>query len=103
MPTVSITFNLPEEKRDLDTALRAEELSCAVEKIGAEVFRPARKHGYKDPDVQHLLDSLDLLVKDSEASLPESWPSDEFGSRLAATDLVRMLEKMFYDILNNED
>jgi hypothetical protein len=46
----TLEFNLPEDKELLDNALMAENYKAAFFEIWQEVFRPARKHGYRGKD-----------------------------------------------------
>lgn len=79
MPLATLTFNLPEEQQEFDLANRALAMSIAIDEIGNEVFRPARKHGYPDAKLNELLEKC--------------------GD--PGYELVHELERMFYEILNN--
>lgn len=76
-----IEFDNDTESEQLDRALKADEFVFALEEISNEVFRPARKHGYQDEEIRGLMDAIG----------PE------------ANELVSLLEKKFYDILESRD
>ncbi len=98
MPKAILEFNLPEEQEEFDTAVNAGKLSGFVFDVEQEVFRPARKHGYSDATIQRLIEGLDTLVE-KHAINETAWPKDEYGP-LNGTDLVRLLEKLYYDLKN---
>ncbi|MFZ9891075.1 MAG: hypothetical protein ACO3FL_04430 [Ilumatobacteraceae bacterium] len=79
--TVNITYYIEEyeDEREFKRAMTADALYRALWSIAQEVFRPARKHGY------------------AEANLNEALESD------AALLLVTELEKKFYEILRDND
>lgn len=77
MSEVTLKFTLPEEKEELTQALNAGELHSALWSVAQEVFRPARKHGYSDPNIQAALDKC-----------------------IEGEELVSLLEKKFYEILD---
>jgi hypothetical protein len=74
-----LEFNLPEEREEFETAVKAGKYSAAIDEIGNEVFRPARKHGYGTKEIQDLIDKN---------------PED-------ATELISLLEDKFYEILRS--
>jgi len=78
-----LEFNLdePEDKRKFDIANKAEDMQIALWDIAQEIFRPARKHGYPDAEIQ------DLLTKCGGAG----------------EDLIGKLEDKFYAILNERE
>lgn len=86
MPKATLSFKLPEEHEEFETATKSADYKNALWDIGQEIFRPARKHGYSDEKIQELLNKLDE-IKTSEG----------YGS---GTELVSLLEQKFYDILN---
>lgn len=77
MPIATLRFTLPEEQSEFDLATRASSMAIAIEAIGNELFRPARKHGYSDPKI------VELMEKCGEH----------------AEDLVGELERRYYEIL----
>jgi hypothetical protein len=78
-----LIFELPEDKEDFDLARKATDFSMALNDIQNEVFRPARKHGYDDKQIQVLVDELD----------------DKSEGK--ATELISLLEERYYKIINN--
>ena len=77
MPEVTLKFTLPEEQEEMRLALSAGGMHSALWDIAQEVFRPARKHGYPQREIQ---EALDLCNGEGE-------------------ELVHLLEKRFYEIL----
>lgn len=81
----SITFTFSEDengyldKHDIERTLKASDMCAALFQISQEVFRPIRKHGYSDREIQ------DLTLRDPEL----------------ARDLVGALEHLFYEILED--
>lgn len=59
-------------------AIKAPDAYAALWDIAQEVFRPARKHGYSDPDLNKLLKSDDV------------------------EEAISLLEKRFYQILEDK-
>lgn len=87
---VTLEFNLPEEQDDAERALNMSGVYCALFDVGQQVFRPARKHGYPEDHISKLLEAADKTTITTE---------DGFETG-AGTQLVRLLEKKFYQILN---
>jgi hypothetical protein len=81
MPEVILKFQVPEEGEELRMALDAGAMYSALWDIAQEVFRPARKHGYSDPEI------LNYLINSTED----------------AEELIYLLEKKFYDILRDKN
>ena len=81
MPKHIIEFNLPEEKEELDLAMSGSSFYIAVGRVGNEIFRPARKHGYNDQELQALVNKIG----------PD------------AIELIGLLEDKFYEILEEEN
>jgi hypothetical protein len=75
----------PDDEAKLTLMLNASAMQRALWEIGQEVFRPARKHGYPDPEIRKFLDEKTLTER-------------ELGDR---EELVHALEKKFYEILDN--
>lgn len=103
----TIEFNLPEEQEEWEISKQAFKMHAAFWTIGNDVFRPARKHGYQDQRLHLLIARLDQMVADIDAAcaagdpcppLGDDWPRDEYGP-LNATDLIRILEQKYHDIL----
>lgn len=91
----TLSFNLPEEQEEFQTAANAAKYKAALWEISQRIFRPARKHGYADARIQALLDITDSVKVPSM----DGYTEDEIG---AGTELVSLLEKLFYEILNEE-
>jgi hypothetical protein len=72
-----LEFQLPEEQEEYELANKALDMHSALFDTGQQVFRPHRKHGYSDENIQALLDKLG---------------QDGY-------DLVSALESKYYDIL----
>lgn len=87
----TLEFDLPEDKDDLLLALNATKYTIALEEIGNQVFRPARKHGYLDVNIQSLIEKGDEVKVEIDGI--------SYG---VATELVSQLEKLFYEILERE-
>lgn len=88
----TLTFNLPEERDEFDTAVNADNYRLALFEISQQVFRPARKHGYSDIRIQTLIDKLDTV----KVPAMDGYTEDEVGG---GTELISALEKLFYEIL----
>lgn len=91
----TISFNLPEEQEEFELAIKAGKYRAALWEIGQQVFRPARKHGYSNVRIQSLLDTMDSVKVPSL----DGYTEDEVGG---GTELVSELEKLFYQILQEE-
>jgi hypothetical protein len=70
-----------EERKDHELALKASEMKFALEEIANQIFRPARKHGYQDQEIETLRKKL-----------------GEKGNLL-----IDLLEGKFFEILNERD
>lgn len=92
----TLTFNLPEEQEEFDTAIKASDYKIVLWDIAQEIFRPARKHGYPDSSVQKVLDKADesIVVTDIGGTKYETG---------AGSELVSMLEQKFYEILRERN
>jgi len=75
----TITFNLPEDNEEYKLHMKAGAMHSALWEISQEIFRPARKHGYNDPE-------LNKLIEDDKV-----------------TEAISLLEKKMYDILREND
>ncbi len=80
-----LEFNLPEEQEEFDLANKASALRNTLTDVGNLVFRPARKHGYPDQEIQRLVEELDKM------------------SDGKATELISLLEAKFYECANDND
>lgn len=74
-----LTFQLPEEREEFETAVHALDYRCAIDEIWQRVFRPYYKHGYPNADLQALtetdvgeqiIDHLAKLYQEVVAELP---------------------------------
>jgi hypothetical protein len=54
----TLTFTLPEETDDFDWARKGFDAFSALNDVRNEIFRPARKHGYSDREINALMDKL---------------------------------------------
>jgi len=50
-------FNLPEEREELELAQKGWEYKSKLDDVWEEVFRPYRKHGYSDEELQNTIDA----------------------------------------------
>jgi len=91
----TLSFNLPEERDEFETAVNAGKYRAALQEIAQSVFRPARKHGYADARIQTLVDKLDLVKVPSMYGYTEEMVG-------GGTELISQLEKLFYEILQEE-
>lgn len=76
----TLEFNLPEEREEFQLALKGSSMSIALSEIANEIFRPARKHGFPDKELN------DLVEKNPDA-----------------VEIIGMLETKFYEILEEND
>lgn len=76
----TLEFNLPEEREEFQLALKGSSMSIALSEIANEIFRPARKHGFSDKELN------DLVEKNPDA-----------------VEIIGMLETKFYEILEEND
>lgn len=91
----TLSFNLPEERDEFETAVNAGKYRSALWEVMQRIFRPARKHGYSNMRIQTLLDTTDSVKVPSM----DGYTEDAVG---AGTELVAELEKLFYEILQEE-
>jgi hypothetical protein len=85
MPKVTLTFELPEEQEEFSVAEAGGRSISAIHDIRNEIFRPARKHGYTNPEIQRLVERLDKLAEGTDVG--------------GATELIWELEQLFNAIL----
>lgn len=76
-----LEFNLPDDSEEFKMTSKASAMSSALFNISNEVFRPARKHGYNEADINALLEKLG---------------SDGY-------ELISLLEQKFFSILEEHD
>lgn len=73
---VILEFNKIEEAEELEMALKASDMHCALFDIAQQVFRPHRKHGYDNEILNKLNENDDVNTA------------------------ISMLEDKFYEILS---
>jgi hypothetical protein len=56
----TLTFTLPEESEEFEIAVSAGRAYSALHSIANQVFRPARKHGYSEEELDKLNDNDDV-------------------------------------------
>jgi len=84
---LSIECDEPDLEGKLKRMLNADNAYQALNEIREEVFRPARKHGFSDSDLNKLLELANTV------STPEGYG--------AGSTLIEMLETIFYGILGD--
>ena len=119
-----LNLDKPEHKKELNRCLKSADYLMALDDIVQEIFRPARKHGYRDARLQELLEgkknNSEALEKAKEelemvAISIEDHGSEEQREYLkmlrnkiyvaeAETETsfskgIELLEEMFWDIL----
>jgi hypothetical protein len=95
---------MPEDQYDLETYMNGPKLESLIHRVEQEVFRPARKHGYDNEEIQKIVTSLDRLVDTmhNEGILPDYIPKDENGLPIGVSDLIFRLEQLYYLIKDEE-
>lgn len=73
---VTMTFKFPEDKEELHHAQRGRDYYLALIEVLQECFAPARKDGYKDQNINRLLEDM----REGE-------------------QLIQLLEHKFWDIM----
>lgn len=96
MPRATLSFNLPEEQEQFNTAVKGSDAHLALWDIAQEIFRPARKHGYNDPKLNVLIQKLDSLAREVIGPTDNSQDLMDIED---ATTLVSLLESRFYEII----
>ena len=79
----TLEFNLPEDRMEHLRAIKADDCFFALSEMANELYRPARKHGYSDPDLGKLNKYL------------------ESDKREMVIDIIELLEVKFFNILND--
>lgn len=77
--TIALLFDRYEEQEELKTALNGGNYHAALFEIANEIFRPHRKHGYANSDLQKLTESEEVL------------------------EAIGILEHLFYQILKERN
>lgn len=80
-----------DNEADALAAINGWRKQAAIEEVGNEVFRPARKHGYGDSEINTILAHLDSLCEENKTT-----------EGLWASDLIHALERKFWEIVNAE-
>lgn len=57
-----LEYNLPEEDEEFQRALKAIDMHLALWDIANDVFRPARKYGYDDEELNNLAKGNEQLI-----------------------------------------
>ena len=91
----TLTFTLPDDESEFQAAVDGPKYRAALWEISQRIFRPARKHGYSNTRIQSLLDTTDSVKVPSM----DGYTGDGVGG---GTELVAALEKLFYEILQEE-
>ncbi len=55
-----LEFNLPEDRSDFEIHNKSTDMYCALTMIREKIFRPIRKHGYSNPELQKLSENEDV-------------------------------------------
>lgn len=72
------------ERRTVLWMLKADDMMRALYEIGNEIFRPARKHGYNDVEINTLIDRC----------------GEDGEGYCLASQVISLLEDKYYDIVN---
>ena len=88
-----LEFNLdePYAQEEMETALKAMTYKSVLSEIQNEVFRPARKHGYPDRNIEELIEKcgIDKCENGEEYHL--------------AIELIEKLEERFIEIIRDNE
>jgi hypothetical protein len=95
MPKATLTFSIPEETEEFKDAVHVQDYKNVISAVEENIFRPARKHGYSDKNIQELINAIDDLIKNTQFGEFSKHPKDSYGP-LNATDLIAMLEQKYY-------
>ena len=77
----TLTFTLPEEQEEFNYASKGHAAFVVLAELGNKLFRPARKHGYDNAQINELIDKI----------------GDD------AITLIGLLEDRFVDIVSNSN
>ena len=94
MPVLTLKFKLPEESEEYRSARLGSKYQIALERIFNEVFRPARKHGYSDKELQTLSERPFISDPKARFNLDHAAP--------VGADLISKLEILASQILREE-
>lgn len=55
-----LEFNIEDGfgREELDDALNGSKYKCQIEDIWTQVFRPYRKHGYNNPEINEIIEKM---------------------------------------------
>lgn len=88
--TIKFTIET-DDKEEIDIYMNASNYRSALHRIAQEVFRPHRKHGYSNK-------KLEDLIENSGA-----FEDPTYGELSKGSEIISILEKMFYEIIEEED
>ena len=100
MSKATLSFTLPEEMEEFKDAVHVQDFKSVLYHLEQDVFRPARKHGYPDREIETLVNAINDLIDQQKDQLVGEFskhPKDEHGP-LNATDLIYLLEQKYYQI-----
>lgn len=101
-----LNLNDPEQRRELNRCLKAQDYLFALTDIADEIFRPARKHGYDDDRLNSFLYGRNDVDKD-DLKAKEDTLNDFICSiedpdrRILAIGLLSKLETVNYEKEND--
>jgi len=81
-----------DEREDILLMLNAHKLQMAVHDIQQEVFRPARKHGYEDKEINLALDKCGVTKGKTEY--------EDYSN---GSELISLLESKFIEVLRDNE
>jgi len=89
--TLEFDLDDPNDRLAHIRCTKATDIYIVLNKIANEIFRPARKHGYSDKNLEELFDKCpnDVVVKYKNISYEDN----------AGIGIVGLLEAKFYEIL----
>jgi hypothetical protein len=82
-----LKFDLPEEQEEYNRAIKGSDAYSVLWDIAQEIFRPHRKHGYPNQELENLIQRSEEL-EDGEL----------LGNRI-----ISILEDMFYEMINDRN
>jgi hypothetical protein len=81
MSKLTLSFNLPEEHEEAEIAVKAQDYATALAEVRQRIFRPNRKHGYIDTELNNLVNM-----------------NPEYS-----TEIISALEEIFNEIIQEYD
>lgn len=96
--TVRLRFDLndPDDRNEHKRMLNATAAYITLHEIGEQIFRPARKHGYDDRELEKLIAACPCVKEDGSIS-----NEDDIDAYNAGAEIVSKLEATFYEILKD--